>query len=189
MKKRFNFLPIGVVLGFIAFFSSWLMWSTFDTTPGFLRIDSKLFSDFGAHLPLIRSFSLGSNIPPAYPTFPGLPIRYHFLFYMVVGYLERVGVPLGFALNILSALGFGLLLWMIYKIGFLYSKRHLAGILAVSLLPQQADHDLAIGERGVVVGNLAQARRLAGRRGDELIDLGECVHRRRKCQPDDFRHG
>ncbi len=124
----------GAVLAAIGLFSIWLMWSTFNTKPGYLVIDSKLFSDFGAHIPLIRSFSLGSNIPPEYPTFPGKPIRYHFLFYMAVGYIERIGVPLGMALNTLSALGFGLLLWMVYKIGFLYSKKVGVGILAVVLV-------------------------------------------------------
>ena len=40
---------------------------------------------------------------------------------------------------------------------------------------EQADHDLAIGERGVVVGNLAQSRRFCG--GSQLGNRNGCVHR------------
>ena len=43
--------------------------------------------------------------------------------------------------------------------------QHLPGARA-----QQPDHDLAVGERGVVVGNLAQARRIAIDGGHELVD-------------------
>ena len=55
---------------------------------------------------------------------------------------------------------------------FAQAVQHLPGARA-----QQPDHDLAVGERGVVVGNLAQARRVAVGRGHELVERCGCVHR------------
>ena len=49
--------------------------------------------------------------------------------------------------------------------------QHLPGTRA-----QQPDHDFAVGERGVVVGDLAQARRIAIDGGDKLGDGVGCVH-------------
>ncbi len=114
-------------------FSCWLMWSTFGYQNNQFVIDSKLYSDFGAHLPLIRSFSLGKNFPPQYPQFAGPAISYHYLFYLVVGLLELAGLNLATALNLLSSLGFALLLVMIY----FWTKRifasKLAGLLSIIL--------------------------------------------------------
>lgn len=89
-------------------FSFWLMFKTFSYDPEkhVLLVSPKIWSDFAANLPLIRSFSFGDNWPPEYPIFPGLPIQYHFLFYFFVGKLEQIGIPLHWALNIPSAIGF-----------------------------------------------------------------------------------
>jgi hypothetical protein len=104
------------------------MFSTFnyDRATGGMVIAGKVNSDFISHIALIRSFSLGDNFQrilelklPEYPLFPGEPIRYHFVFYMLVGLLERIGVRIDWALNIPSILGFFLLLSTI----FLLSKR------------------------------------------------------------------
>jgi len=96
-----------------------------------MLIATKAWSDFGAHIPLIRSFSLGANWPPQYPLFPGQPIRYHFLFYFLVGMLEKAGLRIDWALNIPSALGFFLLVYMVYKLGtFLFADKRV-GMLAV----------------------------------------------------------
>lgn len=99
------------------------MFSTFsyDQSTYSMRLSSKVWSDFGAHIPMIRSFSMGDNLSrivhglmPEYPLFPGLPIRYHFLFYMGVGILEKIGVRIDWALNIISILGFAGLLIAVY---------------------------------------------------------------------------
>lgn len=113
---------------FIAF-SVWVMFKTFSYNheTGIILISNKIWSDFAANLPLIRSFSLGENWPPEYPIFPGEPIRYHFLFYYIVGKLESLGLPIDWALNLPSALGFALLLSMIYAIGLrLFRDRRIA---------------------------------------------------------------
>ena len=114
-------------------FSYWLMNHTFQYHNQSFVIASKLWSDFGAHIPLIRSFSFGHNWPPEYPTFPGEPIRYHYLFYLAVAGLEKIGVNLGLALNLLSAAGLTLLLFMIFKITRLLFSPFLVGLLALVL--------------------------------------------------------
>ncbi len=120
------------VLLFSALFSTWLMFSTFSYENNMLLIASKAWSDFGSHIPLIRSFSLGSNFPPEYPLFPGEVIRYHFLFYLFVGILEKIGFRIDIALNVLSTIGFTVLLGMIY----LFAKKIFKSksIAALSLL-------------------------------------------------------
>ncbi len=116
---------IGLLIG------SYLMFSTFGSTSQTIEISSKAWSDFASHIPLIRSFSLGSNFPPQYPLFPGVPINYHFLFYFFVGLFESVGIPIGLALNIPSILGFSFLILMIYLISNLIFKSKSVGILSV----------------------------------------------------------
>ena len=125
-------LNVGILV-FCTIFSWWLMSSTFGYRDGSIVIDSKLYSDFGAHLPLIRSFSLGWNFPPQYPFFIGEPIRYHYLFYLLIGLLERSGVRIDLAVNLLSAGGFSLLLFMIYIFAKTLFRSSLAGVLAVIL--------------------------------------------------------
>jgi len=114
-------------------FSWWLMWHTFQYKNGEIWLASKVWSDFQAHIPLIRSFSLGDNFPPEYPLFPGEKIRYHFLFYLLVGFLEKFGVRLDWALNLPSVLGFAWFLIMIYLLGKELTKSRGVGILSVIL--------------------------------------------------------
>lgn len=122
---------IFVVFAFL--FSSWLMTKTFSSDPkmGTITIAAKAYSDFSANIPLIRSFSLGSNFPPQYPLFPGEPIRYHFLFYLLAGLLEKGGIPLGWALNIPSILGFWALVIMIYFLARLLFANRAVSLLSV----------------------------------------------------------
>ena len=115
-------------------FSSFLMWKTFQVTPeGDLKLASRVWSDFAATIPLIRSFSFGSNFPPEYPIFAGPPIRYHFLFFAAVGLLEKTGIRLDLALNSLSTISFFLLTIAIYYLGKMVFKSKKVGILSVIL--------------------------------------------------------
>src|SRR3972149_7715118 len=107
------------------------MFSSFTSNENSLLISSKAWSDFTSHIPLIRSFSLGANFPPQYPLFPGEPIKYHFLFYAFVGYLEKIGLPIGFALNIPSVLGFIFLLLMIYFFSKMIFKSKVVGLTSI----------------------------------------------------------
>lgn len=113
------------------FLSFFIMFHTFSYSQGNMLIASKVWSDFGAHIPLIRSFSFGFNFPVEYPIFPGEAIHYHFLFYAFVGLLEKLGLPINIALNIPSSIGFFLLLIMLYFFAKqLFSSRAI-GILSV----------------------------------------------------------
>jgi hypothetical protein len=114
-------------------FSFWIMFRTFsyDSESSSILVSNLLWSDFAATLPLIRSFSMGENWPPEYPIFPGSPIRYHYLFFFLVGKLEALGVPLHWALNVPSALGFFLLLAMIYLLGRKWFDDARVGVLGV----------------------------------------------------------
>lgn len=77
---------------------------------------------------------MGHNIPPEYPFFVGQPIRYHYLFYAVVGGLEALGVRIDLALNVLSAAGMTLLLYMIFLVTKLFFGKARVGVLAVVLV-------------------------------------------------------
>ena len=110
------------------------MWKTFSADRvGNLEIATKLWSDFAATIPLIRSFSLGTNFPPQYPIFAGPPIRYHFLFFLVVGLLEKAGIPLTWALNTLSALSFTFLTILIYLFAKTIFRKRSVGLLSCIL--------------------------------------------------------
>ena len=106
--KQFLFRNYPEIIVFVlgSIFGFFLMFSTFSSMDGNMIISSKAWSDFASHIPLIRSFSLGSNFPVEYPLFPGEPIKYHFIFYYLVGLLEKIGLNIGLALNIPSFIGF-----------------------------------------------------------------------------------
>ena len=128
INRKRNILFFSLVSIFAILFSSWLMFHTFsyDGKTSSMLIAPKAWSDFGAHIPLIRSFSLGNNWPPEYPLFPGVPIRYHFLFYFLVGMLEKAGARIDWALNIPSIIG-------------------LAGLLiGIAIIAQKLFHDKRI---------------------------------------------
>jgi len=126
-KKYFFIFGLLFIFSFIFFQSTfWYQDQTF-------FIKSKLWSDFAAHIPLIRSFSLGENYSPVqYPMFSGEKIHYHFLFYFLVGLLEKTGFRIDLALNLLSACGMALLLTMLVKLGEFYFNFK-TGLLAVLL--------------------------------------------------------
>lgn len=113
------------------FFGTYVMFSTFAKNENTLFFATKVWSDFASHIPLIRSFSLGSNIPPEYPLFAGPAIKYHFGFYFGVGYLEKIGFPIDLALNIPSAIGFMLLVFMIYYFSKVLFKSKAVGFLSI----------------------------------------------------------
>lgn len=122
-----------VVYTTLFLFSSWLMINTFsyDSAKQVMILAPIIQSDFAAHIPLIRSFSLGSNWPPEYPIFPGSPIQYHFLFYYLVAMLEKIGFRIDWALNSLSIAGFFAMTSMTYAIGNKLFNDKRIGLLSV----------------------------------------------------------
>ena len=132
LKKYLNKYYVEIIVLIIGIiFGSFLMLSSFSENNNTLFISSKAWSDFASHIPLIRSFSLGSNFPPEYPLFPGEVIKYHFIFYAFVGLLEKAGVRLDLALNIPSILGFTSLIFMIYVFAKLIFRNKAVGVLSV----------------------------------------------------------
>ena len=134
LKKYLKENLLEICLAVFSFlFSSWLMFSTFGYKNGQMLIATKAWSDFASTIPLIRSFSLGFNFPPQYSLFPGEPIHYHFLFYLLVGVLEKIGIRIDYSLNILSTFGFFSLLIMIYMLAKKLFHSKFVGILSVIL--------------------------------------------------------
>ncbi|KKU65054.1 MAG: hypothetical protein UX86_C0002G0020 [Candidatus Amesbacteria bacterium GW2011_GWC1_47_15] len=126
-----------ILFCFLAF-SLWLMFGTFSYDPAVpaMLISDKVWSDFGSHIPLIRSFSYGSNWPGLekvieHPLYPGEPIRYHPLFYILVGFLEKSGLRIDWSLNLLSSLGLFLVLYFIFRFGKIMYERVGVSLLAV----------------------------------------------------------
>ncbi len=122
-----------LLFSFLFLFSFWLMFHTFsyNSSEHIMLIANKVWSDFAANIPLIRSFSFGHNWPPEYPIYPGTPIQYHFLFYALVGFLEKIGMSIAWALNLPSAIGFFLVLALLYKIPKEVFKDKRVGILTL----------------------------------------------------------
>lgn len=129
----FEFL---LLLIFISF-SLWLMNKSFryDYQNSTFFIARNEIGDFGLHLSLIRSFSLGNNFPPELPFFPGQPLPYHYYFDLFIGLLERAGIRIDVAFNGLSVLALSCLMLILYRFPqLLFHKRSkLLGIISVLL--------------------------------------------------------
>src|SRR6266404_4227126 len=81
---------------------SWMMFASFNSSDGILRIANQEYSDFGPNTAIMQSFAVGHNFPTEYPHFSGDRIRYHFLFYFQAGNLEFLGLDPAWSLNLLS---------------------------------------------------------------------------------------
>jgi DNA-binding beta-propeller fold protein YncE len=81
---------------------SWMMFASFTSSDGNLRIANAQYSDFGPNTAIMQSFAVGHNFPTEYPHFSGDRIRYHFLFYFQAGNLEFLGLNPPWSLNLLS---------------------------------------------------------------------------------------
>jgi len=79
-----------------------MMFASFSSSDGNLRIANAQYSDFGPNTAIMQSFAVGHNFPTEYPHFSGDRIRYHFLFYFQAGNLEFLGLDPAWSLNLLS---------------------------------------------------------------------------------------
>ena len=79
-----------------------MMFASFSSSDGNLRIANAQYSDFGPNTAIMQSFAVGHNFPTEYPHFSGDRIRYHFLFYFQAGNLEFLGLNPPWSLNLLS---------------------------------------------------------------------------------------
>ena len=90
-----------LIIGYVVLVS-WMMFASFTTGEGKLKIANAQYSDFGPNTAIIQSFAVGHNFPTEYPHFSGDRIRYHFLFYFQAGNLEFLGLDPAWSLNLLS---------------------------------------------------------------------------------------
>lgn len=118
------------VLLFSLVFWSFFVFRSLYMDGNFIRVGFSAFSDFGAHLPVIRSFSVGQNFPAQYPLFPDGTMRYHFMFYFYAGNLEYLGFNLPWALNLPSILSLVSFSMLLYGLCVGITKRPIAGLLA-----------------------------------------------------------
>jgi hypothetical protein len=135
-KKKFfsintHFKEIFFIL-LLFIFGMYIMQKSLSYSNGVFEIASNQYLDFGGHIPTIRSFSLGENIPPMFPYYAGTPNTYHFMFYYLISLYEKMGLPIDYSFNILSALAFSLVCVLIYKIAYiLFKKNKIVGVLSV----------------------------------------------------------
>lgn len=132
---RGKIVDIGLIC-ILLIFAIWFFGKSFgyDTQTGNLWIARNQVADFGLHLSLIRSFSIGDNFPPESPFFPGERLTYHFLFDVIVGFITGIGVRIDVALNGLSVLALTGLLYGMYRMSqSIFGNRKRIGILSALL--------------------------------------------------------
>ncbi|WP_404421767.1 hypothetical protein [Nibricoccus sp. IMCC34717] len=128
-----NFLTPSLAVGAATLVVSVLACATFRTRGPEVIAGVSVFSDFGPHTAVIRSFSFGHNFPTEYPLFPDGTARYHFLFQFLAGNLEFLGLPLGLALNVPSILAFASAMALLYSLAVALSGRPAVGVLSCVL--------------------------------------------------------
>jgi hypothetical protein len=126
-----NFVSLELVyfVGSVAM-ACFIAWHTLSVKDDMLQIGNSVWSDFGPHLSMIRSFSLGDNFPPQYPHFPDGNMRYHFLFQFLVATLEILGFRIDWAFNIPSILSLISVFLLLYVLAVSITGRRCAGVLA-----------------------------------------------------------
>ena len=98
-----------------------------------LNTGYSIFSDFGPHTAVMRSFSLGSNFPTQYPHFPDGTARYHFMFQFFCGNLEFLGLPLDWAMNLPSILSLVFFVLLFYFFVTIMTKKKPIALIAALL--------------------------------------------------------
>ncbi|SDJ30776.1 hypothetical protein SAMN05444157_2752 [Frankineae bacterium MT45] len=110
------FEAIFAVVSFV--FSYWMIGNRLSYDPTgkhYLLVSANTWGDFGLHIALSRSFSLGSNYAPTeYPFFAGEPIRYHFGYDFFAGALQSGGMSVLNSFNLPATLGFTTILLMLF---------------------------------------------------------------------------
>ena len=121
---------------FLLFILSFLIFNksfSYDNNVSQFLISSNLYQDMGAHIPFIRSFSTGNNYPAEVPFFAGERLTYHFMFDFYTGILEKLGLRIDIAYNLLSSIFLTLLILSIYQLSKLIFNSKLVAITSVVL--------------------------------------------------------
>jgi len=117
----------------LAVFLGWVFRHSFFYEDGSLFAGYSVFSDFGPHVAIVRSFSVGNNFPAQYPHFPDGTMLYHFMFQFYTGILESLGMRIDHALNSLSLISLMGCLSLLYALTVKITKKPAAGILVIVL--------------------------------------------------------
>ncbi len=112
----------------------WLMTGTFWRSGSYYHAGYSVFSDFAPHTALISSFSQGRNWPTEYPHFANDGIAYHFIFFFLCGNLNYLGLPLDWAINLPSILGFVAFCILLGTLAMRLTGRRLAYLLTPAML-------------------------------------------------------
>ncbi len=113
--------------------ASFMMFHTFRIKDGVINVGLSVFSDFGPHLAVIRSFSYGVNFPTGYPHYANGQARYHFMFQFLAGNLEYLGLRLDWAFNLPSILSLVAFFLLLYALAVTMTGKKGVGILATVL--------------------------------------------------------
>ncbi|HSD98571.1 MAG TPA: hypothetical protein VLB73_02640 [Patescibacteria group bacterium] len=120
----------------LLFIASYYLFSKafgYDSIHGNFLIASHVYMDMGAHIPFIRSFSMGNNIPFAVPFFAEKSIFYYPLFDFYTGLLEKYGMRIDIAYNFLSSLTLISFIVLLYKTTYVLFRKKSISILTVFL--------------------------------------------------------
>ena len=117
----------------LAVFLGWFFFYSFFYSNGRIAAGYSVYSDFGPHVALIRSFSRGNNFPAQYPHFPDGTMRYHFMFQYYTGILEFLGMRIDIALNALSLMSMLGFLSLLYVLAIKLVEKQAAGLIAIIL--------------------------------------------------------
>lgn len=138
--SKFKIFINNHLLELIYIFAIFIVWSifmfrSFYVKDGEMHIGISVFSDFGATLSLLRSFSLGSNFPTEYTHFAGgnggmNNISYHFMFQFLSGNLEFLGMRIDWAFNVPSILSIVAFLMLLYSFTVIVIGKRWVAIIA-----------------------------------------------------------
>lgn len=132
-------LAIFIIVGFLLSLYIFIKTFSYDFLTGQFLIASNVYSDFGVHIPLIRSFSMGENFPAEVSFFAGKTVAYHFIFDFYTGILEFLGLRIDLAFNILSSFSFLFLLITIWHLARVIFKDIKIAIVSIALFLFNSD--------------------------------------------------
>lgn len=133
VSDRSRFRKELVFFGILLVFITYMMFYVFYIKDGVMYAGLTVCSDYAPHTAMMRSFSLGNNLPTQYPHFGGADVKYHFMFQFLAGNLEYLGLRLDLAYNLISIgslLGF---LMLLYELALRITGRMCCGIWTIIL--------------------------------------------------------
>ncbi len=182
LKAIFSFLSENKLELYFILLSA-IVWSMFMFRSLYIKenvvhVGYSVFSDFGPHLSVIRSFSYGSNFPTEYPHFPDGTIRYHFMFQFLAGNLEFLGLDLSWAFNLPSILSIVSFLMLLYSFTIiLFGKKSIAMLASVMFLFRSSFAYFTFSKNFKSIGNLIKA--IANNKdinGEIRANIGNTLH-------------